>query len=59
MMAGRLTVLQKLRARIEGRLWLLAYELEERREIAAQNQRNLACAGYCLLLALCGTFGRR
>ncbi|CAM3884977.1 hypothetical protein [Roseateles saccharophilus] len=59
MMAGRLIGLQELRARIMARLWLLAYELEERREAAAQNQRNLTCAGYCLLLALCGTFGRR
>lgn len=48
---------REARSRIRVRLWTLAYELEERREAAAREQRNLRCAGYCLLLAVCT--GRR
>lgn len=63
-MAGRFTDrlragLAELRAQARLRAWTLGYDLEMRRQAAAHEQRNLACAGLCLLLALCGMLGRR
>lgn len=50
--------LAELRAQARLRLWTLGYELEMRRETASHEQRNLASAGYSLLLAVCGMLGR-
>lgn len=51
--------IRELLARVSVKLWAWSYALEERRELAAREQRNLACAGYCLLLAACGGLERR
>lgn len=59
MRAGPLNGWLQLCERIRVRLWLLAYHLEDRREAASREQRNLACAGYCLLLAVLGSLGSR
>lgn len=53
-----MSALRQLRARAAVALWAWTYDLEQRREAAAHEQRNLRCAGYCLLLAACGLLGR-
>lgn len=50
--------LRELRARVAVLVWCWCYELEERRQAAAHEQRNLRCAGYSLLLASCAVLGR-
>lgn len=52
-----MSALRQLRARAAVALWAWTYDLEQRREAAAQEQRNLRCAGYCLLLAACAVIG--
>ena len=50
--------LRELRARLTVRVWTWSYDLEGRRQAAAHEQRNLRCAVYCLLLAVCAVLGR-
>lgn len=62
-MAGRFTdrtrtAATELRAQARLRFWKLGYDLETRRQAAVHEQRNLASAGYSLLLAMVGALGR-
>lgn len=53
-----MSALRQLRARAVVALWAWTYDLEQQREAAAHEQRNLRCAVYCLLLAACAVLGR-
>lgn len=61
-MVGRFTdrlwsSLVELRAQARLRAWTLGYEFEMRRQSAAHEQRNLTCAGYCVLLSMLDAVG--
>lgn len=50
--------MREARAQARLRAWTFSYDLELCRRAAADEQRNLACAGYCLLLAMLDALGR-